>query len=400
MKFMLEHWIWLSECKIGLHQKALLLRRYQDAETIYGLDESEYVVLGFNEKERTTLREKDLSAAQRILENCVNQGIRILTYQEARYPNRLRQLEQPPVLLYYKGQIPEFDTLPVIAAIGARKMSAHGYEMAKKLGYQMGRCGLTVISGIAAGIDAASLEGALMADAPVAAVLGCGADIVYPAANRRLYADVELEGCLLTEYPPGSRPEGWHFPVRNRLLAGLSVGVLVVEAGAASGSLITVRHALEQGKDIFAVPSNADSPAAAGSNHLLQEGAFCVSTGWEVAREYVQLYPDRIHPYQPIQMESPRMQVHSKISQSAGPHKTVSFRHRDWEQLTDAERNVFEQLCLVPIQIDTLIEKTGLLAPQVLSALTMFEIQGLVKRLPGGQFRLNRECALLVEEDA
>lgn len=222
MKFMLEHWIWLSECKIGLHQKALLLRRYQDAETIYGLDESEYVVLGFNEKERTTLREKDLSAAQRILENCVNQGIRILTYQEARYPNRLRQLEQPPVLLYYKGQIPEFDTLPVIAAIGARKMSAHGYEMAKKLGYQMGRCGLTVISGIAAGIDAAS----------------------------------------------------------------------------------------------------------------------------------------------------------------------------------DAERNVFEQLCLVPIQIDTLIEKTGLLAPQVLSALTMFEIQGLVKRLPGGQFRLNRECALLVEEDA
>lgn len=239
-----------------------------------------------------------------------------------------------------------------------------------------------------------------MADAPVAAVLGCGADIVYPAANRRLYADVELEGCLLTEYPPGSRPEGWHFPVRNRLLAGLSVGVLVVEAGAASGSLITVRHALEQGKDIFAVPSNADSPAAAGSNHLLQEGAFCVSTGWEVAREYVQLYPDRIHPYQPIQMESPRMQVHSKISQSAGPHKTVSFRHRDWEQLTDAERNVFEQLCLVPIQIDTLIEKTGLLAPQVLSALTMFEIQGLVKRLPGGQFRLNRECALLVEEDA
>lgn len=109
---MLEYWIWLSECKIGLHQKALLLRRYQDAETIYGLDESEYVVLGFNEKERTTLREKDLSAAQRILENCVNQGIRILTYQEARYPNRLRQLEQPPVLLYYKGQIPEFDTLP------------------------------------------------------------------------------------------------------------------------------------------------------------------------------------------------------------------------------------------------------------------------------------------------
>lgn len=257
---MLEHWIWLSECKIGLHQKALLLRRYQDAETIYGLDESEYVVLGFNEKERTTLREKDLSAAQRILENCVNQGIRILTYQEARYPNRLRQLEQPPVLLYYKGQIPEFDTLPVIAAIGARKMSAHGYEMAKKLGYQMGRCGLTVISGIAAGIDAASLEGALMADAPVAAVLGCGADIVYPAANRRLYADVELEGCLLTEYPPGSRPEGWHFPVRNRLLAGLSVGVLVVEAGAASGSLITVRHALEQGKDIFAVPSQCRIP--------------------------------------------------------------------------------------------------------------------------------------------
>lgn len=238
-----------------------------------------------------------------------------------------------------------------------------------------------------------------MADALVAAVLGCGADIVYPAANRRLYADVELEGCLLTEYPPGSRPEGWHFPVRNRLLAGLSVGVLVVEAGAASGSLITVRHALEQGKDIFAVPSNADSPAAAGSNHLLQEGAFCVSTGWEVAREYVQLYPDRIHPYQPIQMEYPRMQVRSKVSQS-GPHKTVSFRHRDWEQLTDAERNVFEQLCLVPIQIDTLIEKTGLPAPQVLSALTMFEIQGLVKRLPGGQFHLNRECALLVEEDA
>ena len=399
---MLEHWVWLAECKISLRRKAILIKQYQDAEYIYQLDEPALSALGLDEKEIAAMQNKDLSEARSILEVCLNKGIRLLTYQDDAYPDRLREIAEPPVLLYYKGQFPQFDRLPAIAAIGARKMTAHGYKLAQELGYQMGCCGLTVISGIAAGIDAASLTGALLADAPVAAVLGCGADVVYPAANRKLYTDVELEGCLLTEYPPGSRPEPWHFPVRNRIIAGLSVGVLVVEAGEKSGALITVRHALDQGKDIFAVPNNADSPAAMGSNRLLQEGAICASTGWEVAREYQQLYPEMVHPYRPpyrrpTPSQRPKRAECAEQKPPVDPQPPVG--HRDWEQLSDAERKVFVQLHLEPVHVDQLIERTGLPASQVLSALTLFEIQGVAKRLPGKRFQLARQSPLLILEE-
>ncbi len=261
-----------------------------------------------------------------------------------------------------------------------------------------------VISGIAKGIDAAALEGALTAGAPVAAVLGCGADVVYPRENRQLYAEVQARGCLLTEYAPGTPPEGRHFPVRNRILSGLSLGVLVVEAGERSGALITARLALEQGRDVFAVPANLGIEGARGSNHLLREGVLYTETGWDVAREYWHLYPNVIAEAltEPEPTEI-RLQVQEKTPISAAEDdkkyidKQKSNRYIDlheiWKSLTDEEQTVVKLLETEPAHVDTLIENSQIPASRILATLTLLEVRGIVKRLPGRMFSLADACS-------
>lgn len=401
----MKYWVWLAELRgVSTRRKIELLKQFGSADMIYEQDASGYAAVGISPREIQALEQKSLENAEKILERCDQKGIRILTYGDRRYPSRLRQIEQPPVLLYYKGKLPDFDALPVIAAVGTRKASAYGYVQAKRLGYQMGRCGLMVISGIAKGIDAAALEGALTAGAPVAAVLGCGADVVYPRENRQLYAEVQARGCLLTEYAPGTPPEGRHFPVRNRILSGLSLGVLVVEAGERSGALITARLALEQGRDVFAVPANLGIEGARGSNHLLREGALYTETGWDVAREYWHLYPNVIAEAltEPEPTEI-RLQVQEKtpISAAEDDKKYIDKQksnhyidlHEIWKSLTDEEQTVVKLLETEPAHVDTLIENSQIPASRILATLTLLEVRGIVKRLPGRMFSLADACS-------
>ena len=293
---MLIHWIWFAtRTGMGDKMKCALLSHFEDPEEIYFAPELEFE--RFEELSPSaveSIMDKDLTPCEEILEQCQEKGIHILSYQDAAYPARLKNIPDPPMVLYYKGTLPRFDELPVIGVVGTRKASVYGMTSAKRLGYQIAACGGCVVSGMATGIDAVAMKGALTAGGTVVGVLGCGADVVYPVSNRWLYADTEKYGCILSEFPPGTAPLGRNFPRRNRIISGLSCGVLVVEAPEKSGALITARLSADQGRDVFVVPANIDVESAKGSNALMRDGAIPVSSGWDILSEYQYQFPGKV----------------------------------------------------------------------------------------------------------
>ena len=293
---MLIHWIWFAT-RPGMNdrEKAELMQHFQDAEDLYFAGEDAFsAVEEMTEEAVASLMDKNLTPAEEILKACAKGKIHILTYRDAGYPARLRNISDPPMVLYYKGILPEFDTLPLIGVVGTRQASGYGLTVAKRMGSQIAACGGVIVSGMAKGIDAFSMQGALSKGGMVIGVLGNGADVVYPAVNRSLFEDTMANGCLLTEFPPGTPPLKWNFPKRNRIISGLCCGVLVVEAPEISGALITARRAADQGRDVFVVPGNIDVATCKGSNALLRDGAIAVSSGWDVVSEYAALFPGRV----------------------------------------------------------------------------------------------------------
>ncbi len=408
---MLRYWLWLATRKgLSARERLAVLEHFGSPEAAYFADEAEYALIApLQAKGRAVLMEKSLDEAEQILSNCYEKQIQILTWQDAHYPQRLRTIDDPPVVLYYKGRLIAFDEEPVVAMVGARRATAYGLLVAKRLGFQAGRCGLVVISGMAAGVDSMALTGALSAGRPVAGVLGCGADVIYPRSNESLYHDVEAHGCLLTEYPPGTPPYGRNFPVRNRILSALSLGVVVVEAGERSGALITAHNALEQGRDVFAVPANIGVAASAGSNQLLKEGAIYAETGWNIAREYLHLFPDKLREYsggQGIELtEAEREPPESRMAQRVASEPRVPAKDdkksidkapagyyidlqaiRD--ELSDDERTITSLLYEQPLSVDDLIDRAQIPASRILASLTLLEVRGFAVRLAGRRYRL------------
>ena len=418
---MLVHWIWLAT-RPGLsdRQKRMLLESFPDPEDIFFGDPDMFrAVEGMRQEGVDALEDKNLREAEEILEKCYQGSIHICTYRDAAYPTRLKNIADPPLLLYYAGQLPEMDSLPVIAVVGTRKASAYGLTTATRMGYQISRCGGLLVSGLAEGIDGAAMKGALTAGGKVVGVLGCGADVVYPAIHRSLFRDTMQNGCLLTEYPPGTPPMRWNFPKRNRIISGLSNGVLVVEAPEKSGSLITARQAADQGRDVFVVPGNIDVPSFIGSNALLREGAIAVGSGWDVVSEYRSFYPDKIRPdAAPVRLtgetektalienqdEKPMPKVAQNPAQVAikcpsdkkRPAKPIDKaeispyidREAVLSALSEKERALIEPLKQGEWLLDEWIAASDLPAGEVLSMLTMLEIKGVVRQLPGKRIAL------------
>ena len=420
---MLTHWIWLAHRSgISTRTKAALLGHFRDPEAVYYGDAAALrAVPGLTAEGLASLLDKDLTAAEKILEDCRRKRLGILTFQDAAYPVRLKNIPDPPLVLYYKGQLPDFDALPVIGVVGTRKASAYGLTVAKRMGYQLGRCGGLVVSGMAYGIDGMAMSGALTAGAMTVGVLGCGADIVYPRSNGALFRDVERYGCILSEFAPGQQAAKWTFPQRNRIISGLSCGVLVVEAPEKSGALITARLALEQGRDVFAVPGNIDMPSCAGSNGLLRDGAIMASSGWDVLSEYQALFPEQIHregenahqlaypeevrraaaegesvppkvaqkPRIPEEMSDLKKNLEKK-SIDKGPSEAYSDVNVDLSRLSGEERQIVQ--CLQDGQrlVDDVIAETGMTTGRLLGVLTMLELKGVIRRLPGKQISLTQ----------
>lgn len=419
---MLVHWIWLAHRPgFGPRIKAELLQLFRDPEAVYYADEKALGKLELNAEARAALLDKNLDPCEKILEDCRNKRLNILTLQDAAYPSRLKNISDPPLVLYYKGQLPDFDGSPVIGVVGTRKASAYGLTVAKRMGYQIGKCGGLVVSGMAYGIDGMAMSGALTAGAKTVGVLGCGADIVYPQSNRSLFRDVERYGCILSEFAPGQPAAKWTFPMRNRIISGLSCGVLVVEAPARSGALITARLALEQGRDVFAVPGNIDMPTCAGSNELLRDGAIMVSSGWDVLSEYEALFPDKIHregiashqkaypdevrraesesektplkvaqkPLIPKEMQNLKKNLEKKFidKEPVGAYSDVNV---DLFRLSEDEQRVVSSLKNGQRLVDDVIAETGMTTGRLLAVLTMLELKGVIRRLPGKQIRLKQ----------
>lgn len=417
---MLVHWIWLAH-RPGLsdRMKVTLLRHFPDPEDIYFADAGAFDhIEGLTSEGKDALRDKDLIPAEETLEICRRERLGLLTFRDAAYPARLKNIDDPPILLYYKGTLPDLDGNPVIGVVGTRKASAYGLTVAKRMGYQIGRCGGIVVSGMAYGIDGMAMAGCLTAGQPVVGVLGCGADIVYPASNRALFRDTENYGCILSEFAPGTPPAKWTFPKRNRIIAGLGCGVLVVEAPEKSGSLITARQALDQGRDVFVVPGNIDIPSFVGSNRLLRDGAIPVSSGWDILSEYEARFPEKIrrdnHPARmtaapeevrlasqeekmpPKVAQKPRMPVKKETSEEIcgkkaidkGPSAPYIDLNDILPRLSAEEQNIVAALQNGERLVDDVIAETGLTTGKLLAALTMLELKGLIRRLPGKRITL------------
>lgn len=383
----LKYWLWLTELPGLTNQTRLaLLRHFPTPEDVYYADPEEVLLTEDITREQAKLLEdKDCAGADRILADCQRLDLDLLTIQDAGYPNRLRNIYDPPCLLYVRGRLPAFDDEASIAVVGTRDCTPYGVSCAEKLGYGLAAGGAVVVSGLARGVDSAALRGALRAGGTVTAVLGNGLDVVYPPENQYLYEDVAAAGALISEYPPGTPPEAKHFPVRNRIMSGLCLGTLVVEAPARSGALITAGTALEQGRDVFAVPGPIDAPASVGCNRLIRDGAGLVSDAWDILGEYEPRFPDKLR--REGARETPAVlgyQARQKTEPKPVP-PSVSLSHNDYS-LTDDQICLLRALTEEPMLVDDLIELTDIPTRRVLSALTVLEIEHLVTQHSGKRY--------------
>jgi DNA processing protein len=289
--------------------------------------------------------------------------VQILTFFDDDYPARLKTIADPPPLLYASGALLPQDAVAV-AIVGGRRATPLGRVVTEEIAKDLSECGVTIVSGLARGIDAAAHRGALAGQGRTIAVLGCGIDRTYPSEHQALRRTIESHGAVLSELPIGAAPQSHHFPRRNRIISGLSLGVLVSEATTDSGSLITARLALEQGRDVFAVPGSIKEEACRGSNRLIKEGAKLI----ECARDIL----DEILPQVDARQRA-MLRVDRTVVDAVAP-----LRHED--------AMVYEALSYEAQSIDALIENTGLSAAQVVATLLSLELGGRIRQLPGQQY--------------
>lgn len=287
---------------------------------------------------------------------CLEHGLHLVSYRDEEYPDLLAQAPEAPPLLFVQGTLTRDDDMAV-ALVGTRKATPYGLKVARRLAQDLARRGFTIVSGLALGIDAEAHEGALEAGGRTLAVMATGADITYPAEHRSLRARIAESGAVITEAPFGAGPTRYAFPTRNRIIAGLSLGIIVVEAPVKSGALITASHAGDQGREVFAVPGSIDSPTSSGCHLLLKEGAHLVECAEDVVEGLglplpaVPSRPDRSRP-----------------------------------ELSGEEQTVYDALGPQPLRVDQLVEGTGLDAARLNATLMLLEIKGLARRFAGGTY--------------
>lgn len=308
--------------------------------------------------------------------------IDILLYSNPEYPAILREIHQPPAILYKKGPLSLSDLPELsIAVVGSRKADAYGLGVAKELGRDLSRADVCVISGLALGVDAKAHEGALEGQAGTIAVQGCGIDRIYPKRNTALAEAIlaHERGCIISEFPLGSEPLAWHFPQRNRIISGLSRGVVIVQAAVKSGAFITVETALEQGKDVFAVPGQIQNPLSAGPHRFLQEGAKLTTCVNDILEEYdykpMTLFPELEEKPSAKQIEDSDA---DKADKKEELHPAVS--------LNEEESRVLQNITTEPVTIEELAYLCRMPIAQLMPVLSMLELYGLVQQMIGRKY--------------
>ena len=295
----LVYWIWLSlACTPDSTTFSKLIGKYSDAKEIFEASDREIrSVVGAKVSDCSALSNKDLTRASEIYKFCKEKGVGIITYNSEEFPITLRDIPTPPVLLYYRGRLPDFNKGFRCAIVGTRSLSDYGRKNAFKLGYDMGCAGATVVSGMAIGIDGVAMAGALAAGATTVAVIGSGIDVCYPSVHLTLARAIVKNGCVLTEYAPGTKPDKYNFPRRNRLISGLCPVTVVVEGKESSGSMITARHAKAQGREVFAFPGNVGSDGSQSTNLLIKNGAKLCTGAEDIIERFEKDYPGTLNPF-------------------------------------------------------------------------------------------------------
>lgn len=306
----LLYWVWLSlSCTPGYTTFDKLIREFDSPEQIFFASDGEIAsCIGERVRDYTMLVRRDLEGAKTVLEFCTRHQVGILTYADAAYPEALRSIVASPVLLYYRGKLPDFSSICPIAVVGNRKMSAYGQKSAFTIAADLARAGATVVSGMAKGIDAMAMAGALSEEGRVLAFLGSGIDVCYPEEHLTLARETVKNGCIMTEYAPGTPPDRFNFPKRNRLISGLSAATLVIEGKEQSGAMITARHAMAQNRPVYALPGNVDSPGSAAAHLLLRGGAKLLTAADDVVRDLEDSYRGILNPFAMASAEAADME--------------------------------------------------------------------------------------------
>ena len=395
----LKYWVWLSALSgVGAVSALRLLNHFGDAEKIFLADEKEYrQVVGLKPSDISALADKNLDRANATLYDCERMGCRVLTFFDDEYPARLRNVYNPPIMLYVKGSLPKIDNEAVVGIVGTRNCTPYGFSAAESISYKLSKCGLIVTTGLARGIDSAAAKGALRAGGHVIGVIGSGHGVVYPPENKGLFEDVATFGAIISEYPPSTPIAKTHFPARNRIISGISLGVAVIEAPKRSGALITASRALEQGRDVFTLPGNIDAISCEGSNLLLRDGAIAILSAEDIISEYAALFPDKIKPDtgENVRTKQNLQSSAEKIKPSLSKKEIDNItrvEYIDVEEIIGAldgdERIVAETIRLESMHIDDIISCSGLEASRVLTAITMLEIKGSILSSKGKFYSL------------
>lgn len=350
-----EKWyeFWLASLEgISSQKKVRFREKGMSAKQLYNIEETEH--LSLSEKEKFCIKEsKKQKNWKETYEKTKEQGIRFVTAFDKEYPERLKNIHGMPYALFYKGEWIFEKEAVNIGMVGARRCSAYGETMTLKFAERLAELGIHIISGMARGVDGIAHRGALNVSGKTCAVLGCGVDVCYPKEHRGLYEDIAAHGCMLSEYPCGTAPLARNFPARNRIISGLSDLLLVMEAKEKSGSLITADLALEQGKDVYALPGNVENELSRGCNRLISQGAGILLGLEELIEE---------------------LKLNGKISGKIGSQKEES----DKKVLETEENLVYSCLGLYPKNREDILKETGLSPEQLMSTLVALELKGYI----------------------
>lgn len=388
-----EYWIWLTtRAGSNAHICRALLQEFGSPEAVWNAPREQLARVSQLSRVRLdALADKDLTWAGRIWSDCVRQDITAVTWDDAAYPAPLRQISDAPPLLYVRGTLPDFESAPAVAIVGTRSATPYGLDAAQRFAYTLAQSGCIIVSGMARGIDGAANRAAIDAGGKTVAVLGCGVDVCYPWQHEALMRDIVRHGAVISEYPPGTSPDSWRFPQRNRIITGLCRGTLVVEAPKKSGALISADLALEQGRDVFAIPGDIGRRESEGCNALIRQGgAELVQSPADILAQYVPeragYRPESVGTHSRPHTEPPAQQltIAQAVSQQASAPQAGPVRPMRTFAGNAQERTVWRAVRDGNSSVDAIVAASGLSAALVLTALTMLELHAYVIRAGDG----------------
>ncbi len=393
------YWIWLQKALGEGARIKEIIEDFGNAKSLYESNILEWrMSSALVPKQVNRLQSVTLQDAQKIIDDCNKNGWQIITYEDDKYPNRLKEIINPPAVLYVDGEFPDIDNEVLIGIVGTRKASDYAIKVTDIMSRGIAECGAVVVSGGALGVDSSAHRGAILSGGKTIAVLGCGLGTNYLLENKSLRESIKDNGALVTEFPPFTKPSRYTFPMRNRIISGLSLGVLVVEAGVKSGSLITANFALEQNRDVFAVPCSILSSEFSGTNKLIDDGAYVVTKPLDLLSPYAEQYNLDLSKVKSVQKL-----MNETVDKSANVVRkdNLSFENIDNTRnkrvknqkiisgLTGNNRLVYEVLTDEFTHIDIIKQNCGLSSSAVLSALTALEIADLVESASGKRYKLS-----------